>query len=872
MRPRLVLETHRKIAAMIESRTVAAAACVAIALMNGAAHGADRDYQENADFKRTVSIVFDGTTTTVTDGAGVTVAYGASTSQVAITSAVEGVQYVLSGTSGAGHVQITSTQPCKVRLAGVTLTSTNGPAVSMISAGRNFVVSDAGTSNSLTDSASYTRTGSGTLYASGPMILSGEGAVTITGIKSHAIYGGSYIRVLGGAVKVPAAVKDAVHSKTLFQLDDGALDLTATGDGIDGDTGNIVINGGSLSVRSLVDDTKAVGCDGTIAVNGGLLNLTVNGVQSKGLSCGGDLTVGGGSVVMNLAGAVFLESVTSGATTYVDPAYCTGLKSKANIAVSGGSLTLTHTGIAGKGISADGNISITGGVLDLATTGGRSASFTDSTGATDTASADCLKADGTLTISAGTITASSSGAGGDCLSSDLGLTVSGGNLSLVTSGASGDCLASDQSLSISGGVLSVTGKGAQSKGLKSGTDMAILGGTFTFAMSGAVVLEPVTASTYNPSYCTAMKCDGNLTVSNGTIGITHSGQAGKGISVDGNITITGGTLNIATSGANTTSFSNASGTLDMAAADCMKADGSLTITGGTITAASTGNAADAISCDGAAIIGVLGNNTTPVITASTTGAKVLLSGSGMSADYVNAKAFKAGGNLTMNGGIYRGTTQQDGGEGMESKANLTIAGGLVEISSYDDGINATTSVNISGGQVYCYSSGNDGIDSNGTFNISGGLIVTSGSNAPEEGFDCDANQFKITGGILIGSGGATSTPTAAVSTQRTILYKGTGTLNTIVQLKTSTGTNIVTYKIPRTYSGGGGGGGSTPMTLLLSSSAIAANTSYVITTGATVSGGTEFHGYYTGATVTGSTTVKSFTIANGAAAGLVTTP
>lgn len=434
---------------MIESRTVAAAACVAIALMNVSAHGADRDYQENADFTRTVAIVFDGTTAAVTDGAGVTVAYGATTSQVLITSTVAGVQYVLSGTSGAGHVQITSSQPCKVRLAGVSLTSTNGPAVSMISAGRNFVVTDAGTSNSLTDSASYTRTGSGTLHASGPMILSGEGAVTITGIKSHAIYGGSYIRVLGGAVKVPAAVKDAVHSKTLFQLDDGTLDLTATGDGIDGDTGSIAINGGSLSIRSLVDDTKAIACDGTIAVNGGLVNLTVNGVQSKGLSCGGDLKVGGGAVVMNLAGAVFLESVTNGTTTYVDPSYCTGLKSKANISVSGGSITLTHTGTAGKGISADGNISITGGVLDLATTGGSSASFTDSTGATDTASADCLKADGTLNISAGTITASSSGVGGDCLSSDLGLTVSGGNLTLLTSGASGDCLASDQSLSIS---------------------------------------------------------------------------------------------------------------------------------------------------------------------------------------------------------------------------------------------------------------------------------------------------------------------------------------------------------------------------------------------------------------------------------------
>ncbi|RYD45901.1 MAG: carbohydrate-binding domain-containing protein, partial [Verrucomicrobiaceae bacterium] len=678
------------------------------------------------------------------------------------------------------------TKACKVRLAGVTLTSTNGPAVSMISAERNFVVTDAGTSNVLTDSASYTRTGSGALYASGPLILSGAGDVSITGIKSHAIYGGSYIRVLGGRVKVPAAVKDAVHSKTLYQQDAGTLDLTATGDGIDGDTGSVVINGGSLSIRSVVDDTKGIACDGTLTINGGALNLTLNGVQSKGLTSGGNLTVAGGSVVMNLAGGVFLESVTSGTTTYVDPSYCTGLKSKGNISFTGGSVTLTHTGTAGKGVSASGNVSVAGGVLDLVTTGGASTSYTNSKGVADTAAADCLKADGTLVISSGTVTASSSGAGGDCLSSDLGLTISGGNVNLTSSGASGDCVASDTTVTVSGGVVGVTVKGAQAKGMKSGGDMSILGGALAFTMSGAVVLEQVTGTTrYDPSYCTTMKCDGNLTVSNGTIAVTHTGQAGKGISADGNILITGGTLNLATSGANTATFTNTSGVTDLASADCLKADGNLTITGGTITAASTGNAADAISCDGVAIIGVLGNDTSPVITASTTGAKVLVTGSGNSADYANAKAFKAGGNLTMNGGIFRATTQQDGGEGMESKANLTIAGGLVEITSYDDAINASTSVNISGGKVYCYSTGNDGIDSNGTFHISGGIIVSSGSNSPEEGFDCDNNQFKITGGILIGSGGATSTPTASVNTQRTILYKGTGTLNTIVQLKTS---------------------------------------------------------------------------------------
>ena len=233
------------------------------------------------------------------------------------------------------------------------------------------------------------------------------------------------------------------------------------------------------------------------------------------------------------------------------------------------------------------------------------------------------------------------------------------------------------------------------------------------------------------------------------------------------------------------------------------------------------------------------------------------SGSGQSADYVNPKAFKAGGNLTMNGGSYTGSTAQNGGEGLESKANLTIAGGTVEINSYDDGINASTKITISGGSVYCYSANNDGIDSNGTILISGGVIVSSGYNAPEEGFDCDQNNFTITGGIMIGTGGATSTPTASTSTQRSVVYRGPGTANVILQVKPASGSTFV-YKLPRTYSNGS----STGMTMLFSLPTLAAGTSYSILSGVTVSGGTEFHGLYTGATVSGGTTLKTFTPTN----------
>ncbi|MBK1881874.1 carbohydrate-binding domain-containing protein [Luteolibacter pohnpeiensis] len=672
----------------MRARNTFGAACIFCAIASHAS-AADRDYVEDSDFNKTVQIEFNGTDATITNGAGVTVTTGTNGASISIVSEVAGVEYLLSGTSTNGYVEITSNKPSKVTLAGLDLTSSDGPAVSVTSEARTFVVLAAETTNSIQDASSYERDGSGTLYSSGPLIFSGKGSLDITGTKSHAIYGGTSIRFLGGNVTVSDAVKDGVHCSESFQMDQGSLTLSAQGDGIDGDEGTIVINGGTISDVSVDDDTKGIACDGALTINGGLLNFVVEGDQSKALKSDSDITINGGSLAFNLTGGVYLESVTEDSSTYVDP-----------------------------------------------------------------------------------------------------------------------------------------------------------------------------------SYCTAIKCGGNLAVNGGQIEILHSGLAGKGISTDGNMTVTGGEMRIFTSGGSSATFTNGSGERDIASADCVKSDGNLTVTGGSILATSTGTAGDAISCDGAAVLGVLGNDESPVISANTTGAQVAVSGSGQSADYANPKAIKSEGAMTINGGSITATTQEEGGEGLESKSTLTINGGTIEVNAYDDGINAATKITVTGGNVYSYSSGNDGIDSNGTFAFSGGTIISSGTTSPEEGFDCDSNNFAITGGTLIGTGGATSTPTSSSSTQKSVIYKGTGTADVILQVKSSSG-NILVYKLPRTYSGGssgggpggGGGGGSSSssMTMLFSTPTLASGTTYTLVSGATVSGGTEFHGLYTGATVTGGTTLKTFT-------------
>lgn len=328
----------------------------------------------------------------------------------------------------------------------------------------------------------------------------------------------------------------------------------------------------------------------------------------------------------------------------------------------------------------------------------------------------------------------------------------------------------------------------------------------------------------------ALKSTGDISVTGGTNTIKTTGIAAKGINADGNVVIAGGTTSITTSG-NSMVESN-----DTSSASCVKVNRNFGMTGGSLTVKASGSGAKGISTDGSFIMD------DGSLSVTTTGSSYT-SGSLRS----RPKGIKADGYITVNGGSITVSATH---EGIESPSQITIGGGTVEVTATDDGINVSNQgsghITINGGNIYVYSSGNDGIDSNGTITITGGVVVSSGTSSPEEGFDCDNNTFTVSGGIIIGTGGATSYPKAG--TQHTIIYSGSGTSGQYTQLRDSSGTALITYKIPRSYSS---------MTMVLSHPSVARSSSYTFVTGGIYSGGTEvFHGYYTGGTYSGGTSTS----------------
>ena len=252
-------------------------------------------------------------------------------------------------------------------------------------------------------------------------------------------------------------------------------------------------------------------------------------------------------------------------------------------------------------------------------------------------------------------------------------------------------------------------------------------------------------------------------------------------------------------------------------------------------------------------------------------------------------------NATINGGTFEIAS---GDDGIHSDTQLDINGGTINISkSYesiesttinindgsiyvvasDDGINAAGGndistetgmaghdkfsssgdglININGGYVYVDASG-DGIDANGNIKMAGGTVLVNGpTNDGNGSLDYDGT-FDISGGILVaaGSSGMAQVPSNSSSQKILNINLTQQEANTIVNVKSSDGKNILTYAPSKNYS-----------SVIVSTPDIKDNTKYTVSVGGTAKGeakdGLYSDGNYSGGTEIGSETTSN-TITN----------
>ena len=441
------------------------------------------------------------------------------------------ITYVMSGSSTNGSLVLDGSYKCTVQLAGITLTNPNGAVINISNSKRIQLSAKKETVNTLTDGSGSQKA---CIYSKGQLQLQGNGTLNIVGNCKHGIKSASYISVKNLTLNITAAVGDGISCEEYFLMKSGTVSISGVGDdGIqcdlggtastgvttdheDENTGNVYLEGGSLSVTATGTATKCVKCDGSVSVTGGEVTMNVKGgidtsdttdlSYASGFKADGDFTQSGGSIVIDVTGTSgrgigvngtftsasgstgTLTITNSGALSSSGSTYFATAKGiKANVvAIDGGTIDVTMSGQASKGIKSDeddgdGSMSITGGVVTVTNSGAGGYDGVDK----DAKGAGCLKADKNMTISGGTLTLKATGTGGKCIKADGTLTVAGGSVSATTTGsqykyssnvtASPKAIKSTGAMVISGG--SVVATSANHEGIESKGSLTVTGGS-----------------------------------------------------------------------------------------------------------------------------------------------------------------------------------------------------------------------------------------------------------------------------------------------------------------------------------------------------------------------------------------------------------
>ena len=317
-------------------------------------------------------------------------------------------------------------------------------------------------------------------------------------------------------------------------------------------------------------------------------------------------------------------------------------------------------------------------------------------------------------------------------------------------------------------------------------------------------------------------------INGGIINVETAGLGAKGINCDEDIVINGGRTTVIATGDGEWDEEE----LETKAVSCIKCDSVLTINGGEVYVKATGSGGKGLKADWECYI------TGGKVRAITTGGLYYNDGTTENLNYKgntdniddaytsSPKGIKIGtknehGILTISGGDVMIRTAGTNGEGIESKGTLNITDGSVMVAAYDDAINASSDLTISGGTVVAVGTNNDGIDTNGNLYIKGGTTIAYGANGAEAGIDADeSHALYITGGSLFAVGGRIDCKLGSTS-QGLVQVSGSVAANSTVSI--SNGDKAyATFSMPP-YSNNG--------TILITAAGMSSGSNYTITAG-----------------------------------------
>lgn len=173
-----------------------------------------------------------------------------------------------------------------------------------------------------------------------------------------------------------------------------------------------------------------------------------------------------------------------------------------------------------------------------------------------------------------------------------------------------------------------------------------------------------------------------------------------------------------------------------AADDTLHSNGSITIQAGSLTLTSGDDGIHAetdLNITGSAVIDVTN------------------SVEGLEAKVVNISGGTVNVNASDDGINATGGTSSDGGFGggmdqVQEGVAVNISGGVITVNAQGDGLDSNGNVTVSGGTTVIYgptNNGNGSLDYNGTADISGGTFIAAGSSGMYQGFSQNSSQSSV---------------------------------------------------------------------------------------------------------------------------------
>ena len=189
----------------------------------------DDSWKENVASIDLTDLTFDGEGIEIEDN------------QITITA---GGDYTLTGTLDDGNIIISTKEKVKLRLEGVSISSSENPCIFVEKADKAYITISENSKNYLVAENSE----DGVIYSKENLEIKGNGSLDINSIAGHGIKASDNLNIENGNITINA-LSDGIHINDTFKMSGGKVGITAIGDGIDSES-IVNISGGEINIQT----------------------------------------------------------------------------------------------------------------------------------------------------------------------------------------------------------------------------------------------------------------------------------------------------------------------------------------------------------------------------------------------------------------------------------------------------------------------------------------------------------------------------------------------------------------------------------------------------------------------------------------------